>query len=229
MFLVVCFTTFLVAGQRVAETRKVPQFDRIVLSGIGSVTLVQGPVEKVIVEADSDIIAKVITEVNGDELSLELRSTMMSFKSEYSKLNYTVYLKTIHGISISGVGSMKCKDLRTGSLSVRISGSGEISISDLRCDDLDVRISGAGECELAGEIQNQTVTISGSGDYHADRLRSNTAQISISGAGNAVLQVEETMDVTISGSGDLEYFGSPRITQTVTGSGRIQPRGAIAY
>jgi len=34
-----------------------------------------------------------------------------------------------------------------------------------------------------------------------------------------------TLDVTISGAGNVDYFGSPTVTQDISGAGRLTSRG----
>ena len=36
-------------------------------------------------------------------------------------------------------------------------------------------------------------------------------------------KARETLSATIAGSGEVKYYGTPRVSQTVAGSGRIRP------
>jgi hypothetical protein len=37
--------------------------------------------------------------------------------------------------------------------------------------------------------------------------------------------VKDALDITITGSGDVAYYGSPRVTQTMTGFGKVNSLG----
>jgi hypothetical protein len=63
------------------------------------------------------------------------------------------------------------------------------------------------------------------GSYNAPDLESQEATVRIGGAGGATVWVRDTLDVTISGAGNVDYFGSPAVTQDITGAGSITSRG----
>ncbi len=223
------FTLFLstaVMGQMVSEERPVSGFDEIVLSGSGEVILTQDAVERLTIEAEKDVLPYLDTEVRGRTLYLGKKKHNWKrghWFDGHEKIKYYVSMKTIHGISISGSGSINSQNIDTDRIEIAISGSGDIDVKAIRSDKIDLRISGSGDCQLAGNVDDQDVIISGSGSYLAPELISQSTKISISGSGKATVQVEEELDVRISGSGSIRYSGNPQdLSLTSSGSGRVK-------
>ena len=54
------------------EKREVSNFNHVVLQDIGHLIITQGENETLTVEADEDLLAKIITEVRGEKLYLSL-------------------------------------------------------------------------------------------------------------------------------------------------------------
>jgi hypothetical protein len=81
--------------------------------------------------------------------------------------------------------------------------------------------------ELSGRAATQNVTISGAGDYRAADLASEDASVTVSGAGRVVVRVEKTLAVGLSGAASVEYLGNPRVTQQISGAGRVKRRDAV--
>lgn len=64
-----------------------------------------------------------------------------------------------------------------------------------------------------------------SGDYEASDLESRTTTVRVEGTNKAKLLVIESLDVVIIGAGEVSYFGSPNVTQKITGTGSITSLG----
>ena len=116
-------------------------------------------------------------------------------------ITYTLTMKEISGLAVSGSGTINAPKLTTAALGTEISGSGVIT--------------------TGGSANDQDVEISGSGRYMADGLTSKTVKAGISGSGTASVVATDVLDVKISGSGSLTYQGSPQVTQAISGSGKL--------
>ena len=52
------------------------------------------------------------------------------------------------------------------------------------------------------------------------------ADVSISGAGDAILRVEQALDVRISGAGSVRYYGQPEsVSKQISGAGNVSEIG----
>jgi hypothetical protein len=207
----------------ITETRKVSGYDRVDVSGGGSMEIIQDGTEALSVETDDNMMQYVTSEVHDGTLYLSLNSEMRSLLP--SRLHFTLHVKDLGGITSSGSWDVVSTSIQTGSLNIVLSGSGKVSINSLTVDYLDTTISGSGELDLGGIVKQQTITISGSGKVKAGDLKTTTATVRISGSGNVTVWATENLTVHVSGSGDVSYYGSPRVSFYQSGSGNIHSLG----
>lgn len=210
------------SGNIITETRSMTGFDRVVLSGIGDVTIVQGDSESLEIEAEDNVIPHIRTTVaNGVlEIGFERRAIIPT-----KPVKFRLTMREVRGLDTRGVSNIEANDIQTDRLEIGISGTGNVEISNLDSGELEIRISGAGNCALDGTVDRQEVTLSGAGNYEGDDLQSREAEVTIAGLGKVTLWATGSLDVTISGTGDVEYYGSPQVTQKISGLGRLRHLG----
>ena len=138
----------------------------------------------------------------------------------------TVTFRALDAIGAAGAVKLHADGLRTDRLAVSASGATSLRIYGLDTKELTIEGAGAMKVELAGRAVAQTVTISGAGDYRAADLASEDAQVTVSGAGRVVVQVAKTLGIGLSGAGSVEYIGDPKVTQQISGAGRVKRRNA---
>jgi len=212
------------SGHVVSETRPVSDFNRVELVGSGDVVLTQGSEEALTVEAEDNLMSHLRTEVRGHTLYLGFTDNVASEIIVPTRpVKYYVSLKTLEGLKLSGSGNITAHELQAGQLGLDISGSGDIVIDSLTAQTVESSISGSGKVQLSqGNAPEQRVEISGSGNYQGEKVAGQAVTVQISGSGNATVQAQETLEARISGSGDIYYYGTPRVTESVTGSGRVK-------
>ena len=202
--------SFRGGGEAVIEDRALPPFSQIVIEGFADVAVVQGDSETVRVEAAQKQLAGVRARVSGGTLTITQgasRSWWSGFFGGGGRgARVRVTFRELEAIGASGATSLKIDGLDAKELSV--SGSGAMKV------------------ELAGRVAEQRVSISGAGDYRAADLASEDARVSVSGAGRVVVQVEKTLKIGLSGAGAVEYIGNPKVTQQISGAGRVKRRNA---
>ncbi len=214
------------SGNIITEAREVSNFTRIVLSGIGDLTITQGDGHALTVRTDDNLMEYLKTEVVGDTLVLsftdEVRNKNLQPTQGY---NYEITLEALEDLGIAGVGTIHADSLQGDTLTISISGSGDIRLTDLQVDDLDIHISGVGDIEMMGEVASQSYTISGAGEIDAGDLAGEDVMVAIQGTGNVTVWAYESLLVTIAGSGNVSYYGNPEISQTILGLGSINGLG----
>ncbi|MBE0698736.1 MAG: DUF2807 domain-containing protein [Anaerolineaceae bacterium] len=210
------------SGIIVTEERSVSDFDRLDLSGIGDVTLIQGDQESLKIEAEDNVIKHITSEVRNGTLYIAFdRKTIIPTES----VIFTVTMNSIRGLDTKGVSNLQSESLTTDSLEVGISGTGNIQLEKLTADKLSINVSGAGNFQASGTVNSQKVSLSGAGNYEGEDLQCKTAEVTITGIGRISLWVTDNLDVTISGTGGVDYYGTPRITQQISGVGKINHKG----
>jgi len=60
------------------------------------------------------------------------------------------------------------------------------------------------------------------GDYQAGQLISDFAELSVADQGQAIITVNEALNVAIAGNGSVTYVGYPDVQQVISGPGRLQ-------
>jgi hypothetical protein len=210
------------------ETREVSGFEQVVLEEYGELILTQGARPSLTIEADEDVLSRIETTVKDGTLTIGIRGTWwdklgfaLNDVLSGRKIVYQLTVAELRGVSVRGAGRVKCGELRTDRLVLRVAGAGEITIGSLSTGQLGVELPGAGRIQLAGQASEQRVAVTGAGTYRAPQLESQTAQIKLTGLGSATLWAVQELDVTIQGVGTVEYYGSPSVTQKITGVGRL--------
>ena len=187
------------SGQLATQSRQVSGFTSVELTGVGELSIDQTGTESLTVSAEDNLLPLLTSKVEGDTLILGKKPNNRIVTTK--PITYTLTMKDITGLAVSGSGTINAPKLSTDALRIEISGSGVIT--------------------TAGNADDQSLEISGSGRYLADGLTSKTTTAEISGSGTANVVASNALDVKISGSGTLTYSGNPQVTQTVSGSGRL--------
>ncbi len=214
------------SGVTVTETREVSNFDRVELQSIGELSIIQGEPESLTIEAESNIVRRIKTDVWGSTLTIEFTGGGLGDVIPTEPIRYELTMKDISGVQLSGAGRIYSASVATRNLDLDVSGVGDIIIDSLEADDLEVNLTGAGTIDLAGQIRDQDVKLSSVGNYSAGGLESYRARITLSGAGTATLWVTEELDVKISGVGSVDFYGNPVVTQDISGLGRLNNLGS---
>lgn len=212
-------------------SREVTGFNRVTLKDFGEVIITQGEEETLTIEADEEILPKIMTTVKEETLFLaigmdwmeKLSSVLTSLISQ--KLTFYVTLKEIRGLEIFGAWSLKAASIVTDQLDLGLRGAGSIHIHSISTQSLEVELPGAGSIEVDGKVVNQMVDISGAGSYRASKLESKTARVTVKGLGSARIWATDLLDVDLRGLGSVEYYGSPKVKEVIQGLGSVRSLG----
>ena len=211
------------SGVVVSETRQVGDFNAINLSGIGSLTIIQGQQELLIVEAENNLLDHIESTIRGTSLTLGIEKGYTLIPVE--DIKYTLTVKNLQELEVSGLGYIFCEQLIADKLAVIALGSSQLVFNDLNTKYISVEIDGAGIMKVKGKTDFQEIIVSGAGVYDAGYLRSDKAKIDISGAGSATLWVDSALEAKLSGATSLRYYGKPTLEKHVSGISRIDDLG----
>jgi Putative auto-transporter adhesin, head GIN domain len=186
------------SGQLSSESRQVSGFTKVELSGSGELKIEQTGTESLTISAEDNVLPKINSEVSGGTLMLGSNAKIVPTKP----ISYSLTVKDLTGLAVSGSGSVTMSKLATPALSTDISGSAAITAS--------------------GTADDQDLKISGSGRFEAEQLMSKTVKVDMSGSGIASIFASDVLDIHMSGSGILTYTGDPKqVTQEISGSGKL--------
>ncbi len=207
----------------ISETRAVSGYDKVVVSGGGTLEIIQDGSKSVTIQTDDNMMQYVTSEVRGGTLYLGMHTNGQSVSP--SALNISLHVKEMSGINTSGSWEVSSAAISGQDLAIGISGSGKVQMSGLSLTSLAVTSSGSGNVSLAGTTGSQSIDISGSGKYAAGDLSSQSANVTISGSGTVTLWTTGTLTVHVSGSGNVSYYGTPQVSFVQSGSGNIHNLG----
>jgi len=224
LFLSACgMETIEGSGIIVRENREVSSFEEIEFEGAGEVLISQGEDEALSIQADNNLLEYIQTKVSGNKLRITFARQKNLIPS--TSILFYIHVKDLTRIESTGAGIIRSNALSTDELEINSSGLAKIDIKALSSVDLSINTTGAGDIELSGKVEHQNVEISGVGNYTASNLESQDAEIKLSGIGNAVLWVENTLEVEIQGKGDVSYVGTPEVDYNDSGFGDLKHLG----
>ncbi len=217
-----CLEDFTIRGNGIPATegRITLDFNEVQSEGEFDVHITNGDELEVVVNAESNILPYIETNVNRDKLKIYVRG----FHNVKNRLPMEVYITTpyLKGITQSGSGIITTDYFTTNNMDVVISGSGRIQTA-VDALSLDAVISGSGNLDISGNSNFGDFLVSGSGKINAYDLTLNNCEASISGSGNMWVNVENHLKASISGSGSIYYSGNPGIEKHISGSGNVIP------
>ena len=213
------------SGNVVSETRKVSGFDAVSVEYPAQVSIKQGNVESLKIEAEDNLMPNLKTEVKNGTLEIFYKKTGDKHVNPTKPVIITIIAKDLKEVDFSSAGELMIDGLKTDNLEVSLTGAGNLELNDINIKDLSVNLSGAGSVTASGAADNLDVNISGFGDFKGADLHVQTANVTISGAGSATVWVDDTLDVEISGAGSVDYYGSPDVSKQVSGVGGVNHQG----
>lgn len=232
------------SGNVITEAREVSNFEQVEVCCGMKLLLTQGDEEQLTLEADDNILPEVETFVRSGTLTVRFRRNFASFNLRLNR-PVTVYLQmpTIHGVTISGGGSLETeklevdrvafefsggsqgmiRNLQAESVDLVASGGSEVTVDTMAVGTLDLEVSGGGHATVkGGTVTEQRVVASGGSHYDASAVEGETATIEVSGGGEANVWVTEVLQVQASGGSQVAYKGNPTIDQELSGGSEIR-------
>ncbi|TSD63233.1 DUF2807 domain-containing protein [Inquilinus sp. KBS0705] len=205
-----------------SEDRHLTGFNAVRVAGSFDVYIVQGSTESVKVEAPSDVIGNIVTEVEDGVLVIRNKKSINWNWTGNKKMVIYVSIKDVTGVSLAGSGDVYFKEgLKAPSFKLKLTGSGDIT-GKLDVKNLESSISGSGDITVTGRAETSTVSVVGSGDYTAQDLTTTTTSVRVAGSGDARVNASLKIDASVVGSGDVHYTGgATNISSSKAGSGSI--------
>jgi hypothetical protein len=216
-----CLTQLsLQANDVKTETRNTGAFTSITSNCSADILLTQGATTLVKVEADEDVLAKVITQVDNGVLKVSIKGMIRNVKV----LRVHITVPVIEAIQLNGSGDLLGMSMINASnLELGIYGSGDMDL-DLNAAGVKATISGSGDMKLAGIRSSLKLEVNGSGDFLGKNLQVELAEISNHGSGDIRLSgTALTTKIKSASSGDIHTAAlkSAAVTTHCTGSADI--------
>jgi len=214
----------------VVPPRTVEPFRHIDVSGSATVELVQGDRETVAITGAARQPASIEVQVRGDTLHIEAMDHERWWQHFLGRRSrppqIVVTFRELESIESAGTVRLTAGDVRVPGLRISSAGGASLKFDNLQARELRLAGAGAIRADMAGRVDQQTLSIAGAGEYRGANLLSTHATVDVAGAGRVVVNAERTLKATISGAGSVEYIGNPQVTESVSGVGRVRKRDA---
>lgn len=215
-----CIDDFIIRGNGIeaSEARLTHEFSKIKSEGSFEVHISPGSDYEVMIEAESNLIPYIETELRGNTLRIHTRG----LHNLRNQLPMKIFITTpyVKAITQSGSGIITTGYFEAEHVDVILSGSGIIETA-IEANSLDGILSGSGSIYISGEASNADFLVSGSGKLDAWDLSLRNCEATISGSGNMWIYARRFLRANISGSGNVFYSGSPAVETHVSGSGNV--------
>jgi hypothetical protein len=205
-------------GQLQIQNRSISGFEAVSSSGDYHVSIVQGDQFSVEVQAESNLLPYIETNLSGKTLKIGT-SGVHSIK-EHFPIEVFITQPKLSRLNLSGSGFIKAESFVNDNFEIGISGSGEVN-AQVIAKKIKANVSGSGSIMLTGESSESDFRISGSGKIKAYDLIQEYCQTSTSGSGDIYVNVSKALHAGISGSGNVFYIGYPSVNASISGSGQV--------
>jgi hypothetical protein len=132
-------------GDVIRQNRTVSGFNAVSVSYPADVTITQGAAEALSIEAPSDILPEIQTEVQNGELRISVPpGVFIPLRPPNGTVKIDVTVKNLSAIDFSGAGRVQGIGIQTDEMRATVSGAGSLNLVDLSARNLAVVLSGAG-------------------------------------------------------------------------------------
>lgn len=217
----ILFVALLISGSVLAgqETRELAPFSKMDIGGAFKIVLKKTGKHRVSIDADDDVMNKIVTEVVGGTLKVYTKGNNISS----SRMDLVIEFASVDEIDLSGASSVICDDvIRVENFEIEVSGAGTTRLN-LETTRLDASLTGSGSLTLQGKTREQVIDITGAGSYNAEEFECDYTEIESSGAGTARVVANKELKADCSGAGSVRYRGNPdRVYADSDGAGSVK-------
>ena len=140
----------------------------------------------IVVKADDDIIANVITKLDGDTLVLSLKEGT----NTKSKISVSVTLPTLEGLDLTGATNA--------------------TVTGVKSDELTINATGAAKAKIDGETKSLKIKAVGASSVDAENLKAEKAAVESVGASSVTVEASGELDASAVGASHVVYIGEPK-------------------
>ncbi len=222
LFAIILLVEYSYSQEMVTQNRNIGSFSGVkVASGI-DLYLKQGNTEKLELNAPSDKINKIITEVKNGVLNIYFERNNWSWGWNWSNKKsprVNLSFKDLNLI-VAGGGSDVFSEGRLlfDKVSLEASGGSDMKL-ELTAEMVEVETSGGSDTYLSGSTKYFKGNSSGGSDLKAKDLRTQFSKVTSSGGSDVYIWVESELSANSSGGSDIYYYGNPKSVQKHSSGG----------
>ncbi len=192
------------------QDRQIPSFSKISVSSGIDLYLTQSTSEQIRVEADSEIIDKIVTEVKGETLHIYLKNSDNWNWGWSQERKVFVSFDDLIELDASAGSDVEAEDqVKTDRIRISCSSGSDVTFKNLLANDVYADCSSGADIELAGSTHKLTASSSSGSDIDCEDLVAEVCDARASSGSDIVLCVTKELTANASSGGDINYKGSP--------------------
>ena len=207
-------------GNVVTEEREVTQdFDEVKGSRGLDVYLTKGSENKIVVEADENLLDLIETNISNGKLTITSSKNIGRAKA---KKIYVTFVELSSIEASSGADVIGNSVIKSETLTLDCSSGADIEV-EVFTKQLYAETSSGADIEVSGKASSLNAKASSGSELNAKKLQVLTCNAKASSGADITINVKESLDAKASSGGDIRYYGSPTLANQKKGrSGSIR-------
>jgi hypothetical protein len=201
-------------GNVVTEERNVADFTKVKGSAGIDVYLTEGTENKVVVEADENLMDLIETNVEGGKL--RIRSNQNIGRAKAKKVHVT-YVSLTSIEASSGADVIGNSVIKSESLDLDASSGADLEL-EILSKEVYAETSSGSDMKLSGKATTLRAKASSGSDLNAKELIVATCNADASSGADIKVNVKERLTAEASSGGDVHYYGDPAAVSNNSGS-----------
>jgi hypothetical protein len=214
-------------GDTHRQLRAITPFDKIVVHGQVTLVLTQARKENLYVEAQTNILEHLLSEVRGTTLYVGYKSDPDGPPIRATEpVRFHVEAKELNDLSVEKGAKANITGLRSARLRIDMNGDSRMTMDHFEGDALLVSLRDFSAMEVRGGWSTrQQIQVHGNCHYTAPSFDTEVTEIRVTGLGKAEVRVKKELTVQVVGEGIVRYHGDPLVHKEGMGEGRIKRVG----
>jgi len=194
-----------------SELRDVDAFTGIHVSSGIDLYLTQGKSQEVRVEAESELIGKITTQVEDGVLKISIRDKMnWDLGWNLTRKVYVTFVDLTELQASAGSDVYSRNPFRLKELKINSSSGSDVEIDDLTAENVSVVTSSGADARVAGKTVSMFADASSGSDLDCGGLVSRDCEARASSGSDAIVYVTGSLKARASSGGDVSYLGKPQ-------------------
>ncbi len=209
-------------GSITEQQRSFEDFNRLELYNNVDIEITQDVENSIVVEAGSNIISGITTEISDGVLTIRNENKCNWVRSYSTTMIVHLHVKKLDIIHHHGSGDISSTNqLKNSTFEFNIWNSGNINLSIDAESTYAKQHAAVGDMSLSGKSNYCFVYNLGNAFSRESNLVVDHCVVVQKGTGDCYVNVSQLLEVEIHEAGNVYYTGSPQITSSITGAGRL--------
>lgn len=207
-------------------------FDHIEMKGNAEMVIEQGEGFEVYLLPNKRFNEEVEVEKNGKSLLINAPASkyknisigFMQSRQLQGRPKFFVVLPDLKSLNVGGLSHVVMDDVSFDDLSITLTAQGSTYMDNVDITNLTADIHGQTDLRISGAADKFVLDGSGQSSMSGKEFSVDKLFIDLSAQSDASIIVNETIDAELSGQSELDYWGNPKVVQSVTGQADMSKR-----